>query len=215
MLNYNKNKDNKIKLIFFLLVSLFVNSCKKSDDNIEFYLLKNRIKVSEGIPIEQYAKMKNFKNFESAKYCSFDTVKKQLIYGGKFVVNQNDLQSEPLVTNDEVLKLDMEKSELILSESARKKISQINPSMKYGVQFVITVNKKPCLTGYFRSNISSYIYNWNYIGYDYYNNNIEAKRDDNFVIRQNADYEKWKPVLTNLKNYPEIIVALKNSNRLK
>jgi hypothetical protein len=87
--------------------------------------------------------------------------------------------------------------------------------MKYGVQFVILVNKKPCLTGYFRSNISSYIYNWNYISYDYYNNNIEANRDENFVIRQNADYEKWKPILTNLKNYPELIVAMKNSNRLK
>jgi len=204
-----------INFICVLAVSFFFNSCKKNEEQVEFYLLKKRIISTEGIPVQQYAKMKNIKNFESAKYCSFDTVKKQLIYGGKFVVNQNDLQSEPLVTNDEVLKLDMEKSELILSESARKKISQINPSMKYGVQFVITVNKKPCLTGYFRSNISSYIYNWNYIGYDYYNNNIEAKRDDNFVIRQNADYEKWKPVLTNLKNYPEIIVALKNSNRLK
>jgi len=170
---------------------------------------------TEGIPVKEYAKIKNIEDFESVKYCSFDTVKKQLIYGGKFVVSQNDFQAEPLVKDDEVLGLNLEKSELILSETARKKISQIKPSMKYGVQFVITVNKKPCLTGYFRSNISSYIYNWNYIGYDYYNNSIEAKHDKNFVIRQNPDYIKWKPILTNLKDYTTLITAMKNSSRLK
>lgn len=201
--------------ICVLVVSILFNSCKKNEEEVEFYLLKNRIISTEGIPVQQYAKLKKIENFESVKYCSFDTVNKQLIYGGKFVVNQNDIQTEPLVTNDEILKLDLQKSELILSESARKKISHIKPSMKYGVQFVILVNKKPCLTGYFRSNISSYIYNWNYIGYDYYSNNIEAKQDENFVIRQNADYIKWEPVLTDLKNYPALIKAMKNSNRLK
>lgn len=207
-----KNLSN---FICVLALTFFFISCKKNEDQVEFYLLKNRVASTEGIPVQQYAKLKKIENYHSIKHCSFDTVKKQLIYGGKFVVNLKDIQKEPLITNDEILNLDLEKSELILSNSARNKISQIKPSMKYGVQFVILVNKKPCLTGYFRSNISSYIYNWNYIGYDYYNNNIEAKRDENFVIRQNADYEKWKPVLTNLKNYPALIVAMKNSNRLK
>jgi hypothetical protein len=201
--------------ICVLALTFFFISCKENEDQVEFYLLKNRVASTEGIPVQQYAKLKKIENFQSVINCSFDTVKKQLIYGGKFVVNLKDIQKEPLITNDEILNLDLEKSELILSNSARKKISQIKPSMKYGVQFVILVNKKPCLTGYFRSNISSYIYNWNYISYDYYNNNIEANRDENFVIRQNADYEKWKPILTNLKNYPELIVAMKNSNRLK
>lgn len=202
-------------IIFILLLSIFFNSCKKNDDVVEFYLLKDRILSTEGIPVQQYAKLKKIENFESIKYCSFDTVQKQLIYGGKFVVNHNEIRSEPLITNNEILMLDLQKSEIILSESARKKISHIKPSMKYGVQFVILVNKKPCLTGYFRSNISSYIYNWNYIGYDYYNNNIEAKSDKNFVIRQNAGYVKWKPFLTDMNEYPELIEAMKSSNRLK
>lgn len=203
------------KIIYLIAVLIFFSSCNKNENQVEFYLLKNRIISTEGIPVQQYAKLKGLKDFESVKFCSFDTVSKQFIYGGKFIVSQNDFESEPLITDDEVLELNLENSEFILTESARKKISQIKPSMKYGVQFVIAVNKKPCLTGYFRSNISSYIYNWNYIGYDYYNNSIEAKNDKNFVVRQNMDYIKWKPVLTDLKNYPVLIQAMKNSNRLK
>jgi hypothetical protein len=206
---------NLIKVICVLTVLIFFGSCEKNEDKVEFYLLKKRIISTEGIPVQEYAKLKNIKDFESVKYCSFDTVSKQFIYGGKFVVGQSDFEIEPLITNDEVLGLNLDKSEFVLSKSARKKISQIKPSMKYGVQFVIAVNKKPCLTGYFRSNISSYIYNWNYIGYDYNNNNIDAKRDKNFVIRQNTDYTKWKPILTDLKNYPVLIEAMKNSDRLE
>lgn len=204
-----------VNYICIILVLIFFNSCKKNEDKVEIYLLKRRIMSTEGIPVDEYSKLKNIKDFESIKYCSFDTVKKQLIYGGKFIASQNDFEEEPLVKNDEVLALNIEKSELILSQSARKKISQIKPSMKYGVQFVIAVNKQPCLTGYFRSNISSFIYNWNYIGYNYHENSFEGKSDENFVIRQNTNYIKWSPVLTNLKNYTALITAMKNSNRLK
>lgn len=205
---------NLINVICVLAVLIFFSSCKKNEDQVEFYLLKNRITSSEGIPVQQYAKMKDIGDIESVKYCSFDTVKRQLIYGGKFTVEQKDIKEEPLITNDEILELNLEKSEFVLSESGRKKISNIKPDMKYGVQFVLLVNKKPCLTGYFRSNISSFIYNWNYIGYNYLTNDFKAKSDENFVVRQNTDYIKWQPVLTDLNKYPMLITAMRNSGRL-
>jgi hypothetical protein len=203
-------------LLAFITLTLFL-SCSKSEDKIEFYLLNERIRSSEGIPIVQYAKKMNFPINEeilSEEKANYDTVQKTIIYAGKFSVSNKHLTKEPFITDDEILKVSLSKSEFELSESARKKITMINPSHKFGTQFVICINKEPIITGYFRENASSYIYNWNYMSYVYYKNNFIGTIDKNFVIRQNIGYEKWKPILSNLETHKKLISVLEKSNRL-
>jgi hypothetical protein len=206
------------ELISILLLSFLLFSCGNHEEKIEIYLLKNRIRTTEGIPVLEYVKLKNIKyvdNIENVKGCNFDSISSKLIFGGKFNVKKESLETEPLIANEDILKLNLKKSELILSEIGRKKIAQLKPNMKYGVQFAICVNRKPLLTGYFRSIYSSYIYNWNYISYDHYNKEKRIEKDTNFVIRQNQDYESWKPILTELERYPELLKAFNETNRLE
>jgi len=205
------------KIFSILLFSFLLFSCENHKEKIEVYLLKNRVKTTEGIAVLEYVKLKKIKydtNLENIKDCNYDSISKQLIYGGKFTVDKKNIETKPLITDEEVLKLNLKKSELILSEIGRNRITQLKPNMKDGIQFVICVNKQPYLTGYFRSNISSNIYNWNYIGYDYFDHKIATIHDKNFVIRQNEGYEKWKPILCNLNQYPKLVSAFRNTNRI-
>ncbi len=206
------------KIYSILLLSFFIFSCNNHEEKIEIYLLNNRIRTIEGIPVLEYVKLKNIKyheNLENIKDCNFDSISKKFIFGGKFKVKRENLETEPLISDEDIVKLNLRKSELILTEIGRQKITKLKPNMKYGVQFAICVNKKPMLTGYFRSIYSSYIYNWNYISYDHYNKEKRIDKDANFIIRQNQDYEKWKPILTELEKYTELIKAFKETNRLE
>lgn len=205
------------KIFSILLISSLLFSFENHDQKIEIYLLKNKVRTSEGIPVLEYEKLKNIKydkNLENVKDCNYDSISKKFIYGGKFTIEKENIETKPLIKDEDVLKLNLKKSELILSKNAKSRINQLKPNMKNGIQFVICVNKQPILTGYFRSNISSNIYNWNYIGYDYFEHKIATIHDKNFVIRQNDGYEKWKPILCNLNEYPELISAFKNTNRI-
>lgn len=201
--------------MLFSFVFIF-SSCENNSDKIEIYLLKNRIRSSEGISITEHDSfIKTPKSLKLFEFVNYDTISGDWIYGGKYEVSKNDLNKTPLIHNDEILSVNLEKSELILTDSGKKKIEKIKPNMKYGVQFTICVNKEPQLVGYFRSNISSYVYNWNYIGYDYYKHDIKVNKEKGFIIYKNESYEKWKPYKSNLLEYPELIKVLKESNRLK
>lgn len=205
------------KILSILLFSSLLFSCENHEEKIEIYLLKNRVRTTEGIPVLEYVKLKNIKydeNLENVKDCNYDSISKQYIYGGKFTVDEENLETKPLITDEDVLKLDLKKSELVLSEIGKQRITHLKPNMTSGIQFVICVNKQPYLTGYFRSNISSNIYTWNYIGYDYFEHKIATIHDKNFVIRQNEGYEKWKPTLSNLNQYSELVSAFRNTNRI-
>ena len=202
------------KITFIVFILTFI-SCKKEEDKIEIYLLKDRILSSEGIPlIESEGFLKTDKNLKSATYLRYDTISRQIIYGGRFEVKTTDLLAEPFIEDEEIIEVNLNKSEFILSQKGKNKINKLKPNMKYGIQFVICVNRKPTLTGYFRSNISSYVLNWNYIGYDYIISSFDTKNDINFVIRKNDGYLDWKPYKTNLLDYPELLESLKKSGRL-
>lgn len=206
-----------MKYLFLFFLSFFLFSCINQEEKIEIYLLKNRIRTNEGIPVLDYVKLKKIKqdkNLENIMECNFDTLSEKLIFGGKFNANKENIENEPFISDEDILKLNLERSELVLTNIGRQKIAQLKPNMKYGIQFAICVNKKPLLTGHFRSIYSSYIQSWNYISYDHYNKEKRLDKDMNFVIRQNKDYEKWEPILTDLKEYPELINAFKKSNRL-
>lgn len=199
----------------FTLVAL-VYSCTKKEAKIEIYLLQQNIQSSEGIPVIEYLKLKKMNSvIDSSKAnqvnWNYDSIKKQYIQGGKFVVKNENLQTLPLIVDADILGLNLKKSELILSDNAKKRISNLKLGRN---QFAICVNGEPVLTGYFRYNFSSVIYSWNYIGYNHNNENFQ-KIDTTFVIRQNPDYENWNPILTNLTDYPKLVKAFEETGRLK
>ncbi len=207
-------------ILLILIFSIVIFSCEKHNAKIEIYLLKRNVLSSEGMPLLEYLKLKKLKKnneivSENERNWSYDSVKQQFISGGKFFVSVDDLQDNPLVSDEDILKLDLEKSELFLSKNGKDKISRLKSARN---QFAICVDKQPILTGYFRNNYSSVIYSWNYIGYYYKHsnyNNVNNILDSTFVIRQNPDYEKWKPILADLTKYPKLINAFKKTERLK
>lgn len=205
----------RILLIIFIYSSVL--SCANEKDKIEIYLLKERIRSSEGIPILEYATHQNYpltQEITSIEKANFDTVKKQIIYGGEFSVSKEQINNLPLIKDTEIIKFDSNTNQLIFSASGRKKIENLKPSMKFGTQFVICVNGEPSLTGYFRNHFSSYIYNWNYIHYQYSKNVSQTPNVDKFIINQNIGYVKWNPIIPNMNEYPKLIKALHSTKRL-
>ncbi|MPT33558.1 MAG: hypothetical protein E2604_00350 [Flavobacterium sp.] len=160
-----------MKIIQTLFISLFLTSCHKSEQHsIEIYLLKDRLNTDEGVSLE---KIKDFPEMDSTalkempKTVRYDTLNKEFIYAGSFHANKNQVEPTPLIKNEDVLGLDVENSEIKLSAESANKIIALKPSMKDGIQFVITDNKNPVMTGYFWSSYSSYGSTWNNIEYDH------------------------------------------------
>lgn len=200
------------------LVLLLSVACGKSEDVIEIYLLKKRIRSHEGIPVLDYVDLKNIpyhKNIENVKEANYDSISKEYIWGGAFEAQKTDLVPTPLIEDDEIVMLNLQRSELQLSADGMKTIQELKPDYKYGVQFVICVDKEVCFTGYFRENHTSNIFNWNYLDYDYEQSELKIKGHKNFVLKQNRSYFEINPVLTNLKEYPKLVAAFRNTNRLE
>lgn len=206
------------KSVIACLVLLLAVACHKPEDVIEIYLLKERIRSHEGIPVLDYVRKKNIpyhKNIENLKDVNYDSISKEYIWAGAFEALNTDLTPTPLIGNDEIELLNLKRSELQLSTAGKKKIQGLKPNYKYGIQFVICVNKEVCFTGYFRENRSSNIFNWNYIDYNYEKSDLKVKHEENFVIRQNKNYYSVRPILTDLRKYPKLVAAFKNTNRLE
>lgn len=203
-------------LLIVCIYSSFL-SCTYDKDKIEIYLLKERIRSIEGIPLLEYAKLENYpliQEITSIEKANFDTIKKQIIYGGEFRVSKEHINKLPLIQDTEIIKFDSTTNELIISTSGRKKIENLKPNMKFGTQFVICINGEPSLTGYFRNHFSSYIYNWNYIHYKHPKDNFQTPNVDKFIINQNVGYVKWNPIIPNMNEYPKLIQAFQSTNRL-
>ncbi|MFD2890450.1 hypothetical protein ACFS5J_00265 [Flavobacterium chuncheonense] len=201
------------KILIIILLSLFICSCKKRQEKIEIYLLENSVSSDEGIPLVNYLKIKKMPYDPNRinKNYNYDSIKKQMIYGGKFSVDKTNLQALPIIEDKDILKFNLSRSELILTKRGQYTLSFLDKNIN---QFAICVDGNPILTGYFRYNYSSVIYSWNYIGYNYYKDK-EKLENPKFVIFHNLNYSDWKPVLTNLEDYPKLLQAFEKSGRLQ
>ena len=208
-----------MKRIAFILLIIGFASCnqKNNSDKIEIYLLNKKIRSVEGIPLKDASKFKYIDSLTLSTYESinYDTITNQFIYGGKFDAKLSDLEKEPLIEDSEILFLDIEKSELEFTNSAFQKFLNFKKTNNNHKQFAITVNKKPILTGYFRSKLTSYIFNYNYITFDESITENEKIENHPFKILYNDDFIKWKPKQINLNKYPDLINAFEKTNRIK
>jgi len=179
--------------IIVLIVILFLNICcqnKSIKPEIEIYTIKE-----------------NFQNIEE----KYDSLKKELIYAPEFTVTKDMLNSEPLITDKEILCIDTILGKIKLSENAVNKIVDLNPSMKYGVKFVICKDKEPLLTGYFWSSFSSYGSKWNCIEYDH---TKKVSEPVELIMYKGNGLNYANNEKINFSNYSELIKTLEEAKKL-
>lgn len=182
-------------IIYLLSILMIIVSCNREDNKPK---------------IEVYT----FKNFQPpvTDNLQYDTLNKEIIYAGKFEVSAGDLNSSPLIHNEDVLELDTISGTIKLSATAINKIVSLEPSMKFGIPFAIFIDKEPVFSGYFWSSYSSYGSSWNCIEYNHTENVTDSKCLD--IYKGNGiDALKREKVI--YKNYPKLINSFKNSHRLK
>lgn len=160
------------KLFPFLLLLISLISCqKKHQDVIEIYLTKERIPNNFGITLEEVSQKHFEEQIDSNDYkelykiydkgITYDTINKSIIYLGDFSFSLSDLENVPIITNDEIQGFDFKNSQILLKDTAIKKLSDLNNFH----QFVILANNKPILNGYFENHFSSRLINTYFIVY--------------------------------------------------
>lgn len=206
----------KLNLIIILIIFFSIIACKKSNEKIEIYLLKERKLSTEGTPFLKLRMVDTLSQEikESLKYSSYDEKDSTFIFSGKFIAEKKDLNEKPLIADPDILSLNLKTNEIILSESGIFKIRKIKPNFKYSTQFVICVNNEPQLTGYFMNVYSSFPPTWNYIVYSNQKQTNDKKIKERYFIEKNDKFKEFKPYLTNLKLYPKLINSFENTNRL-
>jgi hypothetical protein len=206
----------KLNFTVIILIIISITACKNSNEKIEIYLLKERKLSIDGTPFVKLKMADTLSKeiLESYKYSSYNEIDSTITFSGKFIAEKKDLNEKPLISDDDILSLDLKTNEIRFSETGIFKIRNIKPNFKYSTQFVICVNKEPQLTGYFMNVFSSFPPTWNYIVYSNQKQINDKKIEERYLIEQNDKFEKFKPYLTNLKLYPKLINSFENSNRL-
>ena len=148
---------------------LFTNC--KNENLVEIYLPKDRIESNYGIELSNINfidtnRIKSINQIfnENTKYLKFDTIKNDLIYSGTFNIENKDLNNEPLIFHHEIIDFDTNNCSFKLEKSAIKKIKELQPFNKkgFGQQFILSINKRPLLQGYFISDFHKYPVENNY-----------------------------------------------------
>ncbi len=196
-----------------ITISLLLISCSKDKHKIEIYTSPYRFNNLEGIQLSKHFEneIKNDADFlrKFGANTTFDTLNNDIIFAGKFNFVSTKLNKEPTISDEEILMLDLDKNEIIFSESGRKQLSKLKGSL-YGIQFIMTDNKKPIMTGYLWNDFSPYWSNWNTISYSTDFNKKKKNRIFKGIGRQDL---LGQPI--NFSNYTDLLIAFKESNRLK
>lgn len=205
----------------FLVVMLFGCNKKENDPKIEIYLLKHPVASTEGILFRETVEYKHLDSTEKEWYKDnrIDTITGKFIYGGKFEVIAGDVQSVPFINDDEIHSFDIQKHIITFDSVVIKRIAAYRPPKS---QFVVTINKKPVLMGYFWTGFTSHNPNWYSLwGSDAYNLDGKNKKQKSLILEfgapkivrdqreQRASYNKKRPPYN-----PELIEAFSKSDRL-
>lgn len=204
---------NQITKLFFIFL-FFLASCEKKKDIIEVFLTKDKIESYDGVPLRVAIKDSIIIKQVIDSYheeIRIDTVKNKPIYMGHFLVEKNDLEEKPFITDSEILGFDFDDSRIHFSKSVTKKIYKSIPEWTkkshFGKQFVLCHNGKIIVSGYFIGSMSSY---WSTTYQIYYHRSPEKKRNNNFrsvsfLMSDSLNFEK-----NNLTKNKELYIAFKN-----
>ncbi|MCO6173618.1 hypothetical protein NHF50_01025 [Flavobacterium sp. NRK F10] len=196
-----------IFISFFLFISCEKNENKKS--KVEIYLTNKRIESYEGVKtknLNDTLKYKELLDRFSQFSIKIDTVHNDIIFAGAFDIKNMDLEDHPLISDDEILKFNFDTSKIVMKKSAINKITNLNWKMgnSFGRQFVLCIDKKPVICGYFYNSSSSFL-----------SNTYQIFIDDYKLINSEVEYKIYfgKDLKTpNLKNSNEFYKLISERN---
>jgi hypothetical protein len=165
-----------MKKVFFLLFPFFFIfiSCQKNEDKIEIYLTKEPIEFTEGIHVRDYftddfIKDKNESSIKNInrlinKNVRIDTINKEFIYCGDFTATKEQLKEKPFIEDSEIINFNSKNSSFKFSKTVINKFNNLEPyEDRVGIQFVVCINDKPEMFGYFIKGFMSSYYSKNYL----------------------------------------------------
>ena len=148
-------------ILLLIFTALFI-SCKQFEKpKIEIYLLNKRIEANYVVDYKETENYRKDIEFLSKKgddidyhrnmmkNWKFDTISNSFVNAGEFDARISDLIPTPLVSDSEIVSFNTLNNELTIKTIALSRINKIESEFQAGTQFVITVDKKPTLTGYF------------------------------------------------------------------
>lgn len=202
-----------MRITIIILSFFFLYSCSKKEHVIEIYTLKSRAKNLHGISAQKYFLNKN----DTTHYTiindntTIDTLKNELIYAGEFLIDINNLEDKPLINDNDILFLDTKTNQIVFTESAKKLLSSFKGHTREGIQFVMTDNRKPIISGYFWNDFSSSWSNWNCISY------CILYKEKNHINKmyKGIGNKNLEGKSIDFSNYEAVIKAFTESNRIK
>ena len=111
-------------IITSILIFLLYHFANSQSPKVEIYFLKSRL-----APVENKA----WPNYVVRH----------------FVATKNDLADSAFIHDSEILAYDTTQKIIHITGNAALKISELEPPIPDGIQFVLTVDKEPVLAGYF------------------------------------------------------------------
>lgn len=177
-------KAFSLKMIVFIF---FLTSCKRKD-TIEIFLTKERIESYDGVPFNSTTNDTTILNRVHKLYGSnlrYDTIKKELLFMGRFNVSKKDLEETPFILDEEIIGLDIKNSKIHFTNSVPKKIyASLNKWREkggfWGKQFAICLNGEIVSNGYFDSMYNRYYCKTNRILF--YQNEKNIQENVGFII---------------------------------
>ena len=122
----------------------------------------------------------------------------------RFTVTKSDLHENPLIEDIQIIRYDSVKFVYTIDTIVCPKLAALKPSLSNGIQFAITVDRKPIICGYFWNPVSSF-------GCDWFNIPV--------ICRKEIKIYKGLPEYSNIdipemRNDSRLINAFIKSNRI-
>lgn len=186
-----------------------------NENCIEVYLYKEFIMPENCIPLKESEYYKSSRNIDLKSIdenylnrLTFDTVKNEICVKHTGFKNRlNLIESKPFIKNEEISLLNNLKTTFIFSKNIKIKNTDYYRKIFNTRQFVLLLNKKPILNGYFICSTASVVCENTRILIYY------PELYKNKLLLWN--YKGKKITDINLKkDYPELYQTFKNTNRL-
>jgi len=174
---------------------------------IEIYFYKEPILPENCVWYRDSKYYKNERFDFNKEYGIVDTIKNRISHGAYFKNNLSKIESKPFINNNEISLINNLKTSFVINKIIKIQNTNYYRRLFNLKQFVLLLNKKPILNGYFIcSTASTVCENTRILIYDpeLYKNKLLLW---NFKDRKITD-------INLKKDYPELYQAFKNTNRL-
>ena len=201
--------------VWVVFIGLLFMSCQggKKNPKIEIFLAKNRIETTLGVPYTERNTNSDTLAFFSSVY-DLNVIRKDtsytraglgIIHAGPFEAVKDQLELTPFIANENIIGFNDAEAELVVDSIAKRKLDSLPNETPSGRQFVLLVNGKPKLSGYF--------INMEYFQGGIYTNSIRYINRFSTNSHPYILYRKGNE-MTLKTEQPELYKAFKQSDRI-